>query len=151
MLGTMKQKQLILILVFAVLLILTVASVIYFKNQRKIKSINSFEECAAAGYPILESYPEQCMTPDGRSFTRILSKSEQGKLDEQVRNEYYGFSTFSECESDDDCFVSGCNSEICQGVGEEGISSVCVIPDRETPSQLGFSCRCRDEMCGWGK
>jgi hypothetical protein len=35
-------------------------------------SINSFEECAAAGYPILESYPEQCRTKDGRNFTRII-------------------------------------------------------------------------------
>ena len=35
--------------------------------------IDSFEECAAAGYPIAESYPEQCFTPDGRSFTRVIS------------------------------------------------------------------------------
>jgi hypothetical protein len=34
--------------------------------------IDSFEECAAAGYPIAESYPEQCFTPDGRSFTRVI-------------------------------------------------------------------------------
>ncbi len=33
-------------------------------------SINSFEECARAGYPIAESYPEQCRTPDGRLFVR---------------------------------------------------------------------------------
>ena len=35
--------------------------------------IDNFEECAAAGYPIAESYPEQCFTPDGRSFTRVIS------------------------------------------------------------------------------
>ena len=34
--------------------------------------IDSFEDCAAAGYPIAESYPEQCFTPDGRSFTRPI-------------------------------------------------------------------------------
>ena len=34
--------------------------------------IDSFEDCAAAGYPIAESYPEQCFTPDGRSFTRSI-------------------------------------------------------------------------------
>ena len=32
-------------------------------------AINSFEDCAEAGYPIRESYPEQCATPDGRTFT----------------------------------------------------------------------------------
>jgi hypothetical protein len=39
-------------------------------------TIDSFEECAAAGYPIMESYPEQCMTPDGRSFTRDISNDD---------------------------------------------------------------------------
>jgi hypothetical protein len=34
--------------------------------------IDSFEDCARAGYPIAESYPEQCFTPDGRSFTRSI-------------------------------------------------------------------------------
>lgn len=37
--------------------------------------INSFEECAAAGYPIMESYPEQCRTPDGENFVRNISSS----------------------------------------------------------------------------
>jgi hypothetical protein len=35
--------------------------------------ITSFEECAAAGYPIMESYPEKCATPDGKSFVRDIS------------------------------------------------------------------------------
>jgi hypothetical protein len=36
--------------------------------------IHSFEECAAAGYPILDSYPEQCETPDGKRFVRELDE-----------------------------------------------------------------------------
>lgn len=145
----MNKDKLIIFLLFicAVLLV----GGYYFYNKRRIKLIDSFDGCVDAGYPILESYPEQCMTPDGRSFTRELSKVEQRKLDEQVRNEYYGFSTFVDCESDGDCFVSGCNSEICQSVNEEILSSICVVPDRETPSQFGFSCKCVDEMCEWGK
>lgn len=35
-------------------------------------SITNYEECAAAGYPIMESYPERCATPDGRTFTRVI-------------------------------------------------------------------------------
>jgi len=35
------------------------------------KEITTFEECAAAGYPIMESYPEQCRTPDGKNFARF--------------------------------------------------------------------------------
>lgn len=34
-----------------------------------IQSITSFDLCLEAGFPALESYPRQCLTPDGRSFT----------------------------------------------------------------------------------
>lgn len=35
--------------------------------------ITNYEECAAAGFPILETYPEQCKTLDGRTFVRIVA------------------------------------------------------------------------------
>ncbi|NOZ76363.1 MAG: hypothetical protein GXO65_01500 [Euryarchaeota archaeon] len=31
-------------------------------------NITSFQECVQAGYPVMESYPRQCRTPDGRTF-----------------------------------------------------------------------------------
>lgn len=31
--------------------------------------INSFEECAKAGYPVTLSYPQRCRVPGGRIFT----------------------------------------------------------------------------------
>ena len=31
--------------------------------------ITTYADCAAAGYPILESYPPRCLTPDGRTLT----------------------------------------------------------------------------------
>lgn len=37
-------------------------------NSTPQPTVTSFEECAAAGYPIMESYPEQCRTPDGQTF-----------------------------------------------------------------------------------
>ena len=38
----------------------------------KKQIVNSFEECIAAGYPIMESYPRQCRTPDDRSFVETI-------------------------------------------------------------------------------
>jgi len=35
-------------------------------------TISSFEECAAAGNPVLESYPPRCKTADGKTFTQSL-------------------------------------------------------------------------------
>jgi hypothetical protein len=38
------------------------------------KPVNSFEQCAQAGYQILESYPRQCRTPSGKLFFEIISE-----------------------------------------------------------------------------
>jgi|SRR3989344_1041401 len=37
-------------------------------NEKSVSTINSFESCAAAGNPIMESYPEQC-SANGKTFT----------------------------------------------------------------------------------
>ena len=34
------------------------------------QAITNFDECAGAGYPIMESYPAQCRTSDGRTFVQ---------------------------------------------------------------------------------
>ena len=38
-----------------------------------LSSISTFEQCADAGMPVSESYPEQCRTPDGRTFVRKVA------------------------------------------------------------------------------
>ena len=35
-------------------------------------TVLSFEDCEAAGYPVMESYPRQCKTPDGRTYAEEL-------------------------------------------------------------------------------
>ncbi len=75
---------------FLVVAILTIAVALtagYFtfyidaKKTGKLSSyeINSFEECAKL-YPVMESYPEQCNTPDGKHFVRELSEEEKDKI-----------------------------------------------------------------------
>ncbi|MBY0539367.1 hypothetical protein K2P56_02955 [Patescibacteria group bacterium] len=34
--------------------------------------IGTFEECVAAGNPVMETYPPQCRTPDGRLFVSSM-------------------------------------------------------------------------------
>lgn len=55
--------------------LLVVAGLIAFflvpRNQQVPSlAINSFEDCVAAGNPVMESNPEQCRTADGRLFTK---------------------------------------------------------------------------------
>ncbi|MCB9818599.1 hypothetical protein H6788_00215 [Candidatus Nomurabacteria bacterium] len=37
-----------------------------------VESIRSFEDCLVAGLPVMESYPRQCRTPDGRTFAEEI-------------------------------------------------------------------------------
>jgi len=56
----------------AIVVILVGIGAFYWSRTYKLSKINSFESCAAAGFPILESYPEQCRTPDGKSFAKDI-------------------------------------------------------------------------------
>ncbi len=38
-----------------------------------LSDIKSFEDCAMAGFPVMESFPRQCRTPDGRLFAEEIT------------------------------------------------------------------------------
>jgi hypothetical protein len=56
-----------------------------------VYDIDSFEECAAAGYPVMESYPRQCRTPDGRTFVSLI--------------DLFDTSKDTSCTADEDCVL----------------------------------------------
>lgn len=76
------QKGFSVALVFLVVSLLLVFSAYfsYKQNFQNIRGIHSFEDCAKAGYPVFESYPGQCNTPDGQHFVQPLSEEEKKKL-----------------------------------------------------------------------
>lgn len=68
------QKKILLLVAIAVAL----GALMYF-NQKGSESgilptstVTTYEACVAAGYPVQESYPERCVTPDGLTFTRDI-------------------------------------------------------------------------------
>jgi hypothetical protein len=72
------NKNLIPALVIIIFLVVAGLAAVYNMTASigVSEEINSFEECAAAGYPIMESYPEQCRTADGQLFVRDISNDE---------------------------------------------------------------------------
>lgn len=74
------MKKLTFVLTFFIGLSFAVLGFGSFFTKQKIAAISNFEECAAAGYPVMESYPARCMTPDKRAFTQELSEEEKKKL-----------------------------------------------------------------------
>lgn len=51
-----------------------------FNGTNCIARVTNFKECADAGYPVLESYPRQCRTPEGRIFVEELPEEMSEEL-----------------------------------------------------------------------
>jgi len=66
--NVVNAKQAIIILSAAVVLV-AIAVAIAAITSRNDARINSYQECADAGYTISQSFPETCSVPEGKSFT----------------------------------------------------------------------------------
>jgi len=53
---------------------------LYQSISAPVGEINSFDDCAAAGYPVMESYPRQCRIPGGEAFVEDIG-NELEKID----------------------------------------------------------------------
>lgn len=78
------MKKWLIFIIIAVILI-AVLDFLFFpwhketKEEPSITAVNSFEECAAKGYPVMESYPRQCKAPDGKTFTEDIGNELEKK------------------------------------------------------------------------
>ncbi|MFZ2556215.1 MAG: hypothetical protein WAZ27_03060 [Minisyncoccia bacterium] len=121
--------------------ILSMIGMVVFRMAPKMTAsvpqivIVNFEECARAGYPIMESYPEQCRTPDGRLFVRDVSPIMPPE--EAVSN---------------GCAVAGCSSQLCVSAKEAStIMTTCEFR-AEYACYQEASCEPQaDGKCGWTK
>lgn len=82
-------------------------------------AVADFEECVAAGYPVLESYPRQCQTPEGRTFVEELN----GK-----------------------CIITGCSNQVC---AEEEQITTCEYREEYACLEYAVCERQDDGECGW--
>ncbi|MFA6410010.1 MAG: hypothetical protein WCW26_00325 [Candidatus Buchananbacteria bacterium] len=76
------KNQKILFVTIVIIFLLVIVGVVYLAMSLAIKTLSapenilSFDDCAKAGYPIMETYPEQCKTKDGRTFVRKILEPE---------------------------------------------------------------------------
>jgi hypothetical protein len=113
------MKKISLLAFIVLLSIVGVITVFLYRNQQKIATISNFEECAAAGYEIMESYPARCMTPDKRSFTQDLPAGRQ-----VIPNPTESQTGFT------------CGNGICENITCDAIG----CPDAESPASCPFDC-----------
>ncbi|PIR96042.1 MAG: hypothetical protein COT92_03145 [Candidatus Doudnabacteria bacterium CG10_big_fil_rev_8_21_14_0_10_42_18] len=63
-----------LFVIFTAALLIAIA--VFYKQPAKAPSpeINNFEDCAAAGFPVIESIPRECRNASGVLFTEIITE-----------------------------------------------------------------------------
>ena len=72
-----QSLTILVVLLTIIFILLGVIAYLVYQNRKpsdggsnkNTKNITTYQECVDAGYPILESYPSRCLTPDGQSFT----------------------------------------------------------------------------------
>lgn len=75
-----------------------------------MNTISSFEDCFAAGFPIMESYPRQCRTDDGGNFVEDIIIIPQWVEDSAM--------LWSDDVISDESFVDGLNELVSNGILE---------------------------------
>jgi len=129
-------KTLTLVGIVAALAVVAVIllSISNWAQGNQATTINNFDECIAAGYPIMESYPEQCAVPGGPSFTNPRQNIDEGGI------------TFNGCA------VAGCSGQLCVSADEAGgIITTCEYR-AEYACYKEASCEPQaDGKCGWSQ
>lgn len=61
--------------------LIVIAALVFDIGRRDDTEPINFKECALKGYPILESFPRQCRTPDGKVFAEKTDNASSDKND----------------------------------------------------------------------
>lgn len=70
------MKKLILpIIVIAAVVVVAALVLVGWQLTKQKPAVSSFEECAQAGYPILQTYPRGCKDSAGKTFTEDIGNA----------------------------------------------------------------------------
>ncbi len=127
--STLVGIPLVLVLVAGTLL-----SISSWGKQQKSLAITNFDECAAAGYPIMESYPERCRTADGRTFVNPNQVAPRAPATPVAGG----------------CIVGGCSGQLCVSADEAGnMVTTCEYRAEYACYKQATCARQSNGTCGW--
>jgi hypothetical protein len=129
----MRTTTLLAALVVVILIGGLVYAWVHIREEGKILDISTYEECVAAGYPVMESYPTRCATPDGRTFV----------------NPDQELATTTEPVTHNGCQIGGCSAQLCGEAGQDLISNCEYRPEYACYQKYSTCERQQDGKCGW--
>jgi len=106
-------------------------------REQRLFSISSYDDCVRAGYPVMDSYPSQCRTPDGRTFT---NPNEQVTMPN---------ASSTQPITANGCQVGGCSGQLCGEAGEDLVSNCEYRPEYACYQKYSMCERQANGKCGW--
>lgn len=106
------------------------------QNKQQLINVTNFEECAAAGNPVMESYPRQCRTPDGQLFVEEVPLPE---------DPYNGINVQA-----NGCAIAGCSGQLC--VSAKEASNIFTTCEYRPEYACYKEAKCEPQAngaCGW--
>lgn len=108
--------------------------------------VESFDECVAMGYPVMEIYPARCSTPDGRTFIEEIETTrhvctEEEKQAQACTMEYAPVCGFKSGESQ--TYGNGCGA--CAGGADYWKYGECAGMSLEEARQAAMASVCTEE------
>lgn len=149
----MKSLKLMLSIVFVI--VLSVAAALLhaaFTNTDGVPfqaAVTDFESCASAGNAVMESYPRQCRSTDGRLFVEQVAVQVPDQSDQQ--NQQPGGVEANGPTIGQGCKLGGCGSQLCVDAGSEDVFSTCIYKPEYACYKSSFA-RCEKQasgQCGW--
>jgi putative hemolysin len=145
------KKKLVLIIALIVFSLLILGGAVYIAlNFNRLfggqTSVNSFEECAAKGYPLMESNPRQCRDPvTGKSYTENVGQACQDNCGNGVCEEVVCQAAGSPCAESQTSCPADCGSADQTGLAnpastncEDKGGTVEIRTDISTQGQVGY-------------
>jgi hypothetical protein len=133
----MTSREFVSLVVAALVLFMAAWLLVeFFPHQESDVTIRSFDECVARGNPVMESFPRQCITPDGRSFVEDIATAAPETSDDGIVFE--------------GCVVAGCGGNLCVSAVEAAtIFTTCEYRPEYACYKAATCDMQADGMCGW--
>lgn len=133
------------------LLVVGVAVLVFFllRDSETVErsSITSYEECVAAGNPIMESFPEQCRDDEGNLFVRVLDEKEIQQMEDVTQNtdvrRRYGWDFVEKEDPETSGVITGVTLIDLEGTRHDlgDVYGSCIEDERpEQPALASISC-----------
>ena len=144
-----KNSILIVIIILIALAIAGVGVIRYAETPMMVSwpYITSFEDCRRAGYLVMESYPRQCRSLNGKVFVEFISNSSNSSNSSNTSSSTSTSSSSNSFVTNSKCFVGGCSGQICSD--QAGMMSTCEYREEYACYQNARCERQPSGLCGW--